>query len=113
MRMALFENAAEQTIVLCVIAFIILALGVFLGAYFKIGQGEEKESLLDFTCEELKSGRISSDGTEGRFVTDWFGDGWVDDNLIIEAMIEKECIPPPEDPLLGDFGKFDYRAVKK
>lgn len=91
------------------IAFIIGIL-FLISLWTGIGEGEEKESLLDFTCEELQKSKISSDGAEGRFVTDWGSEHWVDNILVEAAFIEKGC---ERYNVTGEFDKFDYRAVKK
>ncbi len=77
-----------------------------------LGEGNEKESLLDFSCEELIVEQISTDGKGGRFVTDWGSANWVDDDLIYDAEVEKGCIPPPQQ-IEVEVNRFNYKSIKK
>jgi len=82
------------------IVFIII---IVLGG-FGFGEGEEKDSLLEFTCEELQSG-ISKDGADGRFVTDWFTfNEWVGKEIKREAEMVKGCIQEED-----GFDKYHYK----
>ena len=87
--------------VLIVSMFIISILGLI-----GVGEGDEKESLLDFSCEELTK-KISTDGRDGRFVTDWFSTQFVPKELKRDAQIVKGCITR----LLG-LERFEYDNYK-
>jgi|GEM_PF-6352585 len=86
------------------ISVIIIIIGVF--GLLELGVGEEHDSLLDFTCEELETKDISYDGSGGRFVTDWASNNWVSDELINEAMIEKGCVS-------NETNKFHYKSLER
>lgn len=97
----------KETIVnICIWTIIILFCFAFLWSNHW-GKGEEKESLLDFTCEELEKGDISTDGKGGTFVTGMRFTGFgVDKERIKKAMIEKGC-------LLQEFDEFHYKYNRR
>ena len=80
-----------EIIQLVFVGSLILCIGVSFVGFIGIGEGNEKESLLDFSYDELE-GIISADGRDGRFVTDWFASNWVAKELKKEAQIARGCI---------------------
>lgn len=81
-----------------------LILGILI--LLNINEGEEKESLLNFTCEELSESKISTDGKDGMFVTDICSYQWVNDGLITRAYIKKDCENLIQ---LEDLEEFNYK----
>jgi len=69
----------------------VLVLAFFIYANYS-DLGNEKDSLLDYSCYELENWKISREGTDGRFVKDWASHKWVDKELKEEAKEVKGCI---------------------
>ncbi len=98
----------NRSAIIAICVFVSVICSIIVVQIFSIGEGEPKESLLDFTCQELDDS-ISRDGPSGRYVTDFLSisGNWVDRALIREAQLQKGCVE-----FVGE-DKFNYKVKVK